>query len=1194
MDKDPTSFIKRLFGKKSIPAEKLTTAEIEEQPAEILTTAEIELATKAINVALEDVKTNETINKFDNIDAADSATHHLEKYSEEEHRQIAKKLIEYGYYFRITMDMDKFTGVNQKAFAEFLIKIGLGDLVASDLYKFNELNNKDMIMRLMNLGFGSDLGRDIDKLNELDKEVAIKFIKTGNIHWFKNNIEYFTGLDSEVALLLIANKELSCVNNNAKLFSGLNDKVIEALVSDGYWKETGENLKYYSGLSQKSAQILVDSIAAKYVANNPGSFNVKHSILAKILIMAGRGQELLENINKYNSSDHLEIVKMLIKNKKLIDVKDNIEKISNLDEETAIIIIKSGDSGCVLNNLDKFPGLKFDRILPFLKDKYISIGKSAIDGFADKMNVKTGSELVDNSNLAYYSEKKIVKDNERELINESGGLDYKKVYESLIDTYVWKDASNVKGPMERGAEIFGYEKMFSYINRIDVSRHDQLYFFDSVIKMFDRYKKIHSTDNSMTEQKLVNMFFSNILQQVRMDNSVESSYSVLSSISNHIDSSDEGFEKYRKQLTKLKKSGFAQEMEKLEYLLNGGCFESWSNLKNFAELTIMLDRTKIWEKLSILKQRASSSDKAAALYDYISKIMFHKDSTVNISAAEELFMDPKSFLRRSDIHAPREIHDRKKPSNYFDIPNLDLTAQELVEALAIGEIDKIQTFTGMEVSYLVSSPNSESSPTPVVEVIAPAGMSLIDKIIFEIGSRKNSNANPKLFGELSKLLNVNGIKLNPQDINEIEDFLNPEISLQIEKLLNKYPNQINLDRSKIGNNIKGDKYRVKIYDKHDPRAALAGDDTNCCMPFGSGKNNIYTFNPNCGLVTVEVAKKDGNFMTIAQSILTLDQNIDQNVGRLIGDKDDIDLDKIFADVDLSEGDNYIACDNIEIRANYKTDKYREIIAKLYQDFFARYAKVFNQNNLTGRTVNTNKIIIGQGYSDYHFGNQESNTYVPLAPVSYSDKLGEKVDIIILKGQENIPGIEAIDEHITTAEQFEFNEDLPQGVKPLTYQDALIVTHLESKAYKNKTMVEGLSAMENSLIAKDINNADKNRPNMSFKYGNKGYILAYEGKIDDLGGENGIYIEDLAVDPNSQIAGGTLMLTLLDQYKKEYVEKNNILPIFGQMREKTSYELVKNNIARFEKRLGIKLQLEELDTYEVNNETIHKVVIRPIK
>ena len=53
---------------------------------------------------------------------------------------------------------------------------------------------------------------------------------------------------------------------------------------------------------------------------------------------------------------------------------------------------------------------------------------------------------------------------------------------------------------------------------------------------------------------------------------------------------------------------------------------------------------------------------------------------------------------------------------------------------------------------------------------------------------------------------------------------------------------------------------------------LQVNDTACCMPFGSGKNNVYTYNPVCSLFTVQ--KKIGDkWRTIAQSVLTKDIDV---------------------------------------------------------------------------------------------------------------------------------------------------------------------------------------------------------------------------------------------------------------------------------------------------------------------------------
>jgi hypothetical protein len=960
------------------------------------------------------------------------------------------------------------------------------------------------------------------------------------------------------------------------------------LIEAGFEADVSSKLSRFQGPDQEIALKLIEAGYSSNVAFFLSCFQVLDREVAVKLIEAGKGSYVASDLNKFQGLDHREIAMKLIEAGEGDSVARYLHKFQGLDQEIAMKLIEVGKSDSVDHDLHRFQGLD-----SMVVGGLINNGHRINYLIAGNLGAEITSDLAKNSSIPGFSEKYLVQMSELELTDDSGALDYKKAYELFKEKFeIWQDEQNVSGPMERGAEVFGYKKMFEYLdNRGDeISLHDKLFFFDSVIKMYEKYVASLPDDKEVAPQKLANGFSADILNQVKMSDS----YARLAEITQSIDFSAVGFARYRGRAEILGQHGFAEEMSKLNEMLDGACFDSWKNLQNFAELVDMLGKSSVWEKLTVLKREAENSERKAAMYEYVKTIMFHEDSQVNIGAAEEFFMSPEMFLERGDAHAPSRIHNRKKPSNYFDIPNLDLTAEELVEALAVGDYDKIQTFPGMEVVYSVSDATEPSADNAKIKTAEQ--LSLIDRVKNEVGSRKLGNANPKLFGELNKLLKSQGIKLNPQNMESVTEHLTPELTAHIENLLTQFPNQINGDRQRIKGGRAGKKYRVRVYDKSDPKAALAGDDTNCCMPFGSGKNNVYTFNPNCGLVTVEMEKSDGGYITIAQSVLTLDQNIGRNVADLVSQLENDD-EKILADIDTVEGDNYIACDNVEIRSNYQNEQNRQIIADLYRDFFSRYAKVFNQSNLTGRTVNTSRIVVGQGYSDYHFGAQADNIFVPLAPVSYSDKLGSKVDVIVLNDDSQTAGVEVVSERITTKEQFDYGEDLPRRILPLTYQDSLLAAHLESKAYSDKSQIEGLSAMENSLIAKDINNAIKGRPNMSFKIGNAGYILAYEGDFstttddDDSPTEHGIYIEDLAADPESRLSGGSLIIAFLDQYKKHYIDTDNPLPIFAQMRESTSYPLIKTHLDGLSKRLGVKIEMEELGEYQYGGDTMHKIILR---
>jgi hypothetical protein len=182
-------------------------------------------------------------------------------------------------------------------------------------------------------------------------------------------------------------------------------------------------------------------------------------------------------------------------------------------------------------------------------------------------------------------------------------------------------------------------------------------------------------------------------------------------------------------------------------------------------------------------------------------------------------------------------------------------------------------------------------------------------------------------------------------------------------------------------------------------------------------------------------------------------------------------------------------------------------------------------------------------------------------------------------------------------------------------------------------------MENGLIAKDINNIAKDRPNMSFKYVDdkgkmRGYILAYEGTRDNSEsrdyegeyydeyedsrgskGESVLYISDLASDKESPTAGGRLILALTEAYKANYLDKDKLVPMYMEARETTSYAIVKKQLDKIGAELGLTFELEEFEPYEVyekekeegddDNEVgseedekvidvMHPILIRPMK
>lgn len=738
----------------------------------------------------------------------------------------------------------------------------------------------------------------------------------------------------------------------------------------------------------------------------------------------------------------------------------------------------------------------------------------------------------------------------------------------------WQDPENVNQPFEEGSKIFGLNKMFTFAGRPDVTRHDALYSFGNIIRLQEQ--------SGLSPDQ----FYGQILSQVHMDSSsYESglSYHELNSIAQSLDFSEQNLSRMQEKVNRY------PNIDKLKDLGNyfndpKTIFGSWNNLRKFSELLELLGKAEILDELEELKEESLSDPKKAKLYKFIETLAFHPDSKVNMSYVLKFWRDPESFLELMDEHTNERIQNSKKPSNYTEIPHLDLTAEELRDALVSGELDRIQAFPAMEIIYSISGEGLKTE------------IGFHEEVRREVGSRKDSSANTVLFNEVNKILKAQGIDtisyLRGDDslLDNLPAAEFREIERQIREAIAEYPNP-KLEQTKTP---LAKRYRAKVNLKSDPQAVLAGNDTACCMWFGSGKNNIYMFNPNCALFTLEEEKGAGSWRTIAQSVLTLDQNIGQSVPQVVSalSNESGNVSEGLSDAVLDQKERFLACDNIEIAGNAK-DKLA-VVEAAYRDFFEKYVAYYNEKTAEGN-LNQDKIIIGQGYSDIRMGSQEPNTYAPAAPVGYSDKLGPNVDVIIFRdGHKSEVVVTTESENREATQETEHQRT---GVLPLTFKDSLAVGFLEGKAYaENESLMTHLHNMENGLIAKDINNIDKNRSDLSLKYVDddgrmRGYMLAYECKDH---GQSMVYIGDLATDRESRLAGGRLMSSFVDVYKANYIDKNNFVPIYLEARESTSYPIIKNGLASIENKLGVRLRIDEEGTYREGGDIMHPLWLRPVR
>lgn len=808
----------------------------------------------------------------------------------------------------------------------------------------------------------------------------------------------------------------------------------------------------------------------------------------------------------------------------------NIDKFSDFDQANVISKIIAG-------NKDRFikPGI---RELAANFSKFNNLSPEDRKNFSIKL-----------SEMGYFREL-ITQGKERNFFLETTEEDLLRyLNEAMRLNPEWDSIDHVQKPFKDGAALFGNKKMLVYMMRADVTPHDALLPFNKLTEL----SKLSGFESKK--------FFNNILMQVAQDSSDYStgnSYSELNSILNSLPFGNINeilkVQADIPELFELIKS-FKNQSGEIDF---AKVFESWSRLKKFSGIVKILQRKDILLKLK--------DEKRPKVRDYITTIAFHNDSRVDIEAAIQFYENPAQFFERGASHTTSEVQDRKKPSNYVKTRYINLPSVELRDSLIEGDLDKISAFKPYEISYTI---NKNLLNKSLLQIVSES----LDRNQSYAKNRKQVYNNL-----LNRVFEGDKIKLN--------EYLSGSLTLTKEQ--EGIVREIVFDKN-TGYILKESENMTlvaTVFPKSDPVGVLAGNDTACCMPFGDGKNTVYTYNPNVSQFALRIVGKDGSMRTIAQSVLTQDISIQKDFSLTL------DLQGINPAV-RKDKTRFIACDNIEVAANYASNN---VIWSLYEDFFKNYVDFLNQNGGNFSPI----IPIGTGYSDVTGTQKRTNTFSPLIQVSYSDKRGPQVYVI--DSATLTPTGLAISKKIHAAEipaNPSESELKAAGMSYLTYEDALFAGYVEELAFKdNPSLISGWNTISNTLISKDIYNSRNNRPNMSLKHENAegamdAYIISYEGRDDSINnGDNFLYIYDLAADPNSsKLAPGKLLYEYINLYIEKYLKTDNAIPIYAEARDQTSYKLIVDSLSSVLTKLNIPFEVEELGTYQEGNDTMHKVLIK---
>ncbi|MDY6090716.1 MAG: hypothetical protein SPJ04_05640, partial [Bdellovibrionota bacterium] len=711
--------------------------------------------------------------------------------------------------------------------------------------------------------------------------------------------------------------------------------------------------------------------------------------------------------------------------------------------------------------------------------------------------------------------------------NERGNFDFyidkKQLYKILKKhDERWQDEINISKPFDEGAEEFGIDNMFIYLSGRNVNLHDALYNFNKICKLFKKSK----IDN--------NAFFNNILRQVRDDNGTYnegSAYDHLNSIAYTLCYID--VENIFQEAEKLKDT--LPEIDKLlKVYENNVCnvFSSWNNLKNFMKLYDVASEKDYAEYL----KRIRSTNKA--LYNYVKPLIFHKDSRVALEDVMLFCKAPEEFLEKS----------YKKGFGPQEYLKYGLTAEEFRDAFVSGKLDDIARFRPCEKRFEIELPLQDA-------IIKALGKQ-------EKGIKPECEKAGVLFKELNKILEDSGVTIKAIVNGEAKV---PEGYEQaIKEELNKKEYKIKIPKIK---------FIATIHKKSDPFAALVGNDTNCCMPFGSAKMMEYMFNPNCAIFSIRIQKPDGKYRTIAQSVLTPDIDIEKSIN-----SDYKRLSELSAEV--FKKPLVLTCDNIEVAANYKNQI--KNIENFYKIFFKEYLKEYGES----LNLDKDRVIIGKGYSDALTSLQTvKNTFIPTAGIEYSDndqKAHSTCYILNFDDTNNSNNASYISSDLYKSQEIIIDKKNDRGISELSPSDVLLISYLEDMIYDKTKLAKGFIKLQQQIIAKLYLNKIRKRPNFMFKVSDKengclGYMIAFESgrKEEDGTIKNEVYVSDYAVRQMKWAKRGRYGLKLIEEfierYLKAYKDSKNFPQIVGKFREGTSYEIIKdlNKFNKYLSKYGLK-------------------------
>ena len=75
-------------------------------------------------------------------------------------------------------------------------------------------------------------------------------------------------------------------------------------------------------------------------------------------------------------------------------------------------------------------------------------------------------------------------------------------------------------------------------------------------------------------------------------------------------------------------------------------------------------------------------------------------------------------------------------------------------------------------------------------------------------------------------------------------------------------------------------------------------------------------------------------------------------------------------------------------------------------------------------------------------------------------------------------------------------------------------------------------------------------------------------------------------------GGKMLLEFGRLYKENYLDKGEMMPIFANARDKTSYNLLMRQVEALGAKVGCRFEIQEIGSHQADSSTMHDVLIIP--